>query len=65
MPTYRYNCEKCGDFEEWQSINDKEYPPCPDCGGTKVAKVFIAPAVAFHGTGWYTIDSRKPDTPKG
>lgn len=58
MPTYAYTCESCGDFEMWQDINSKEYPPCPACGGTRVAKVFIAPAVAFTGEGFYSTDSR-------
>ena len=59
MPTYLYDCEKCGDFEQWQDIKAKEYPPCPVCGGNKVAKVFIAPAVAFIGEGFYSTDNGK------
>jgi len=60
MPTYVYSCQKCGDFECWQDINtpSNEYPPCPDCGGTRVAKVFIAPAVTFMGEGFYSTDNR-------
>ena len=61
MPTYLYSCENCGDFECWQDINTPsgEYPPCPDCGNIKVAKVFIAPAVTFMGEGFYSTDNGK------
>jgi putative FmdB family regulatory protein len=33
MPTYVYECEKCGEFEEQQSIKDPALTRCPRCGG--------------------------------
>ena len=33
MPTYVYECEKCGEFEEQQSIKDSALTRCPRCGG--------------------------------
>ena len=29
MPTYEYECEKCGEFEEVQSIHDEPLTTCP------------------------------------
>lgn len=60
MPTYLFSCQKCGDFEEWQDINTPagQYPPCPDCEGTDVAKVYIAPGISFKGSGFYSTDKK-------
>ena len=34
MPTYEYECEKCGHvFECYQSMHDKPLKKCPKCGG--------------------------------
>lgn len=33
MPTYVYECKKCGDFEQQQSIKDPALTRCPQCGG--------------------------------
>lgn len=34
MPTYEYECGKCGlRFEQQQSINDEALKACPECGG--------------------------------
>jgi putative FmdB family regulatory protein len=33
MPTYVYLCEKCGEFEQRQSIHDAPLEACPACGG--------------------------------
>jgi len=33
VPTYYYLCLSCEhEFEEYQSITDVNYPPCPECG---------------------------------
>lgn len=41
MPKYSYTCNHCDHgFEEWQSIKDTSYPPCPKCG--KESKRIIA-----------------------
>jgi putative FmdB family regulatory protein len=31
MPTYKYKCKSCGEFEVFHSINNKLYN-CPTCG---------------------------------
>jgi len=61
MPTYEYECEKCGyHFEEFQSITKKPLKTCPkkECNG-KVHRV-ISPGAGFifKGSGFYTTDYR-------
>jgi len=34
MPTYEYECEKCGPFEAKQSMTDEPLRKCPSCGGS-------------------------------
>jgi putative FmdB family regulatory protein len=39
MPTYDYECQKCGkEFSETTTISehDKEKPRCPECSSTEV-----------------------------
>jgi len=34
MPTYDYQCRKCGQrFERFQKMSDAPLDTCPDCGG--------------------------------
>jgi putative FmdB family regulatory protein len=32
MPTYVYECPRCGEFEERQSISEPPRERCPTCG---------------------------------
>jgi putative FmdB family regulatory protein len=61
MPTYEYECEKCGLlFEEYQSISDKPLTKCkkPACDG-KVKRLISAGAgFLFKGNGFYGTDYR-------
>jgi putative FmdB family regulatory protein len=52
MPTYVYECEKCGELELEQSIKDPVLTCCPKCGG-KVRRI-IAGGTSFvlKGGGW-------------
>lgn len=61
MPTYEYECEKCGyHFEVFQSIMEKPKKRCPkkECKG-KVHRV-ISPGAGFifKGSGFYSTDYR-------
>jgi putative FmdB family regulatory protein len=60
MPTYVYSCEKCGDFEQFRYITDdmSVNPVCPDCSSIDVARVFLAPGIAFKGSGFYSTDKK-------
>jgi putative FmdB family regulatory protein len=58
MPTYVYECNKCGDeFEIYQSFADEPLKKHPGCGG-KVAKVFQPVGIVLKGSGFYKNDSR-------
>jgi|SRR5689334_5553566 putative FmdB family regulatory protein len=58
MPTYVYECSKCGDeFELYQSFTDDPLKKHPGCGG-KVAKVFQPVGIVLKGSGFYKNDSR-------
>ena len=58
MPTYVYECAKCGDeFEQWQSFADDPLKKHPDCGG-KVTKVLQPVGIVFKGSGFHKTDSR-------
>jgi putative FmdB family regulatory protein len=61
MPTYEYECEKCGQiFEEFQSISAEPIKKCPKdgCDGS-VKRLFSAGAgFIFKGSGFYITDYR-------
>jgi putative FmdB family regulatory protein len=58
MPTYVYECTKCGDeFEQWQSFSDDPLKKHPGCGG-KVSKVLQPVGIVFKGSGFHKTDSR-------
>jgi len=55
MPTYEYNCEKCGPFEYFQKITEDALAACPKCGG-KTERLISASAFHLKGSGWYKSD---------
>jgi putative FmdB family regulatory protein len=67
MPTYDYECEKCGKtFEAFQSMKDKAFETCPESacqmetwGQGKVKRLLGTGAgLIFKGSGFYTTDYR-------
>jgi putative FmdB family regulatory protein len=60
MPTYEYHCDACEhNFDEFQSINDKPLKKCPQCGKSRLRRIFGAgAAVIFKGAGFYQTDYR-------
>ncbi len=67
MPTYDYDCPKCGHFEIWQSIKDNALVVCPTCG-TKVERLISANiGFVLKGSGFYQNDYKKskPSKSKG
>lgn len=64
MPTYEYNCAKCGRFEEFQSITAPALDKCPTCGGPVTRLISAGSGMIFKGSGFYTTDYRKPDYAK-
>ncbi len=53
MPTYEYKCEKCGDFETWQSIKDNALETCPTCGSKVQRQISANVGFVFKGSGFY------------
>ena len=66
MPTYEYECEKCGHvFERFQSITDQPVKRCPLCR-CKVRRLFGAGAgILFKGSGFYQTDYRSSSYVEG
>jgi putative FmdB family regulatory protein len=60
MPTYDYQCRKCGHrFEQFQSITAAPVKSCPKCKG-KVARLLSGGAgIIFKGSGFYHTDYKK------
>ena len=56
MPTYEYECDKCGHrFERVQKFSDRPVRRCESCRGP-VHKVFYPVGIIFKGSGWHSTD---------
>src|SRR5258706_14739506 len=64
MPTYEYQCGKCGVFEPSQRINDAALTKCPTCR-RKVRRLISSTSFQLKGTGWYVTDYAKKGTKDG
>ncbi len=61
MPTYEYECPKCGhQFEEFQSITAEPRKSCPQkgCRGRVRRLISAGGGLLFKGSGFYTTDYR-------
>jgi putative FmdB family regulatory protein len=60
MPTYDYECDACGHtFELFQSISEPVKKKCPECGKSKLRRLFgTGAAIVFKGSGFYQTDYR-------
>lgn len=60
MPTYDYECRKCGHrFEKFQGINDPVLKTCPECRSRKLKRLIGTGAgIIFKGSGFYATDYR-------
>ena len=66
MPTYEYECTKCGIvFEEFQSISAPKRQRCPRCRGKVERLISGGTGVVFRGNGFYVTDSRPSPAPTG
>ena len=60
MPTYDYECEKCGKrFEAFQKMSDKPVAACPKCSGKAVRLIGSGSGVIFKGSGFYETDYKQ------
>jgi putative FmdB family regulatory protein len=67
MPTYEYECSKCGHhFEKFQPMRDEPLRKCPKCNRAALKRLVGGGAgLIFKGSGFYTTDYRKKGTGKG
>ncbi len=57
MPTYEYECEKCGyHFEEFQTLSEEPITVCPRCGGKVHRLIGAGAGIIFKGSGFYATD---------
>ncbi len=65
MPTYDYECSKCGHrFEEFQSITAKSLKKCPSCKTSSLKRLIGTGAgLIFRGSGFYCTDYKKGSAP--
>jgi putative FmdB family regulatory protein len=62
MPTYEYECEKCGcHFEEFQKMTDPPLKVCTKCGGRLKRLIGTGAGFLFKGKGFYTTDYRSKE----
>ena len=63
MPTYEYQCKKCGhEMEVVQRITEDELTCCPKCGKNELSRLISATSFQLKGSGWYATDFK--DKPK-
>lgn len=59
MPTYDYECKKCGHvFEVFQSIHADPLKKCPKCKGKIQRLIGGGGGILFKGSGFYQTDYR-------
>ncbi|MEI7879946.1 MAG: zinc ribbon domain-containing protein [bacterium] len=65
MPTYEYECKKCGQFELFQSIKDEKLKRCPTCKSAVKRLMGSGSGIIFKGTGFYQTDYRSSNYHSG
>jgi putative FmdB family regulatory protein len=54
MPTYDYQCQKCGfEFEREQRITEDPIKTCPECKSRKAKRLLSPSNFILKGGGWY------------
>lgn len=60
MPTYSYECRKCGEVHSvFHGMNDSPRVKCPTCGGGCKKLLGTGAGVIFKGSGFYETDYKK------
>jgi len=60
MPTYDYECLKCGiNFEAFQKMSDEALKSCPQCRGKVKRLISSGSGIIFKGKGFYATDYKK------
>jgi putative FmdB family regulatory protein len=59
MPTYEYECRKCGNrFDVFQGMTEPPKKRCPKCKGRVDRLLSTGGGFLFKGTGFYSTDYR-------
>ncbi len=59
MPTYEYECQKCGErLERFQPISAPPLRTCPRCRGKLQRLIGAGAGILFKGSGFYATDYR-------
>jgi len=62
MPTYDYQCQKCGyEFEIFQGMLEQKLKTCPKCRGRVQRLIGAGAGIVFKGSGFYQTDYRSSD----
>jgi len=67
MPTYDYECTKCGyTFEVFQKVDDEPRKRCPKCRSKVRRLIGAGCGIIFKGSGFYATDykNKKPSVDK-
>lgn len=60
MPTYDYECQKCGNkFEYFKTISEPDPEKCPECKGKIKRLIGTGAGIIFKGSGFYETDYKK------
>ncbi|MDD4954519.1 MAG: zinc ribbon domain-containing protein [Candidatus Omnitrophica bacterium] len=60
MPTYDYECTKCGHcFEAFHKISEQVKIECPKCKTKAKKKIGAGSGLIFKGSGFYITDYKK------
>ncbi len=66
MPTYEYECQKCGhQFEQFQRITEQPLKRCPKCKGKVQRRIGTGAGILFKGSGFYATDYRSDSYKRG
>ena len=59
MPTYEYECTRCGHaFERFQTITEEPVKRCPRCRGKVRRLIGVGSGILFRGSGFHETDYR-------
>ncbi|MCM8769753.1 MAG: zinc ribbon domain-containing protein [Candidatus Omnitrophica bacterium] len=65
MPTYEYECQKCGKiFEIFQKMTDAPLEKCISCDGEVKRLIGLGGGVIYKGPGFYTTEYRSQEYKK-
>jgi putative FmdB family regulatory protein len=62
MPTYEYECQRCGHvFERFQRMTEEPLKRCPQCRGKVKRLIGPGAGIIFKGSGFYETDYRSEE----